>query len=65
MTICSVIYYHIIYYSDVITWRTLLGACRIHHNVEVAEIAAERALEFDSDNAAVYIMLGNMYPFFL
>ncbi|KAG7620768.1 Pentatricopeptide repeat [Arabidopsis suecica] len=40
---------------------TLLGACRVHKNVELAEFAAEKLLELDSRNAAGYVQLANIY----
>jgi len=40
---------------------TLLGACRVHKNVELAEFAAEKLLELDSRNAARYVQLANVY----
>ncbi|KAG0589139.1 hypothetical protein M758_2G248400 [Ceratodon purpureus] len=39
----------------------LLGACRIHGNITVAERAAESSLKLDPDNAAVYVVLSHMY----
>lgn len=41
-------------------WETLLGACRIHCNFGIAERAAERALQMDSQNAAVYVLFSNI-----
>lgn len=42
-------------------WGALLGACRIHGNVPVAERAAESSLKLDLDNAVVYVALSHMY----
>lgn len=42
-------------------WGALLGACRIHGNVLVAERAADSSLKLDPDNAAVYVVLAHMY----
>jgi hypothetical protein len=39
----------------------LLGACRIHGNVEMAECIAKRILEVEPDNAAGYVVLSNIY----
>jgi hypothetical protein len=33
-------------------WRALLGACRIHGNVEMREYIAKYSLEVDAENAA-------------
>ncbi|CAN5962980.1 unnamed protein product, partial [Sphagnum jensenii] len=39
----------------------LLGACRIHGNVEMAECIAKQILEMEPDNAAGYVVLSNIY----
>ncbi|KAH9536443.1 hypothetical protein CY35_17G109100 [Sphagnum magellanicum] len=39
----------------------LLGACRMHGNVEMAERVARRILEMEPDNAADYGLLSNIY----
>ncbi|KFK22255.1 hypothetical protein AALP_AAs66747U001000 [Arabis alpina] len=42
-------------------YGTLLGACRVHKNVELAEFASTKLLELDPRNAAGYVQLANMY----
>ncbi|XP_007039721.2 PREDICTED: pentatricopeptide repeat-containing protein At4g16835, mitochondrial [Theobroma cacao] len=42
-------------------YGTLLGACRIHKNLEMAEFAAENLLNLDPKNAAGYVQLANIY----
>lgn len=42
-------------------WGALLGACRIHKNIEVGEIAGERVLQLEPDNSGVYLILAEMY----
>ncbi|OAY57615.1 pentatricopeptide repeat-containing protein At3g46790, chloroplastic [Manihot esculenta] len=42
-------------------YGALLGACRIHNNIELAEEAAERLFVLDPDNAGRYIILAKMY----
>ncbi|CAN5953718.1 unnamed protein product [Sphagnum jensenii] len=42
-------------------WMALLGACRIHGNVGMAERVAKRILEMEPENAAVYVLLSNIY----
>ncbi|CAM6008822.1 unnamed protein product [Sphagnum balticum] len=42
-------------------WRALLGACRIHGNVEMGERVAKQVLELEPENAAGYVLLSNLY----
>lgn len=42
-------------------YGTLLGACRVHKNVEMAEFASKKLLELDPRNAAGYVQLANIY----
>ncbi|KAJ7964094.1 Pentatricopeptide repeat-containing protein [Quillaja saponaria] len=42
-------------------WGSLLGACRIHRNLELGRFAAERLLELEPHNASHYIILSNMH----
>ncbi|XP_022925426.1 pentatricopeptide repeat-containing protein At3g26782, mitochondrial-like isoform X1 [Cucurbita moschata] len=42
-------------------WGALLGACRIHSNVEMAEVAATNLLELDPENPGRYVLLYNIY----
>jgi pentatricopeptide repeat protein len=41
----------------VAAWIALLGACRIHGDVEMAERIAKQVLEMEPDNAAGYVLL--------
>lgn len=42
-------------------WGTLLGACRMHGNIELGKIAAEHLFNLDSQNAGKYVVLSNIY----
>ncbi|XP_076911910.1 pentatricopeptide repeat-containing protein At4g16835, mitochondrial-like [Bidens hawaiensis] len=42
-------------------YGTLLGACRVHKNLEVAEYAARSLLECDPSSAGGYVQLANVY----
>ncbi|XP_023914382.1 putative pentatricopeptide repeat-containing protein At3g15930 [Quercus suber] len=44
-----------------IVWSALLGACRVHKDVEMAEMAAKQILELEPENGAVYVLLCNIY----
>ncbi|OMO77445.1 hypothetical protein COLO4_25161 [Corchorus olitorius] len=42
-------------------WGALLSACRIHHNLEIGELATKNLLHLDTNHAGYYILLSNMY----
>lgn len=42
-------------------WQTLLGACRVHGNVELGEIAAEKIISIRPEYSATYVLLSNTY----
>lgn len=46
---------------DFVSWGSLLGACRIHQNVELGEIAAAKLFELDPSNCGYYVLLSNIY----
>ncbi|XP_031256596.1 pentatricopeptide repeat-containing protein At1g74630 [Pistacia vera] len=46
---------------NTIIWRTLLGACSIHGNVELAEQVKERLYELDPNNSGDHVLLSNIY----
>eukprot|EP01018_Ginkgo_biloba_P019473 Gb_00852 [translate_table: standard] len=46
---------------DAAVWVSLLGACRIHTNLELGERVAERLFELNPNNAAHYVLLSNLY----
>ena len=46
---------------DAVVWGALLGACRMHKNVEVAEIAAKKLMKIEPWNAGPYVLLSNIY----
>ncbi|XVF14301.1 hypothetical protein REPUB_Repub09cG0047000 [Reevesia pubescens] len=46
---------------NAIVWRTLLGACRIHGNVELGRRANERLLKMRRDQSGDYVLLSNIY----
>ncbi|TXG74315.1 hypothetical protein EZV62_002894 [Acer yangbiense] len=42
-------------------WGALLGACKIHENVELAEQACSRLLELEPENDGALVLLSNIY----
>ncbi|KAJ7970031.1 Pentatricopeptide repeat-containing protein, partial [Quillaja saponaria] len=46
---------------DVVVWRILLSACKLHGNVALAEIATNKLLELDPCNSGNYILSSNSY----
>lgn len=42
-------------------WGALLGACRIHNNIELGAYSAEKLFELDPKDAGYYILLSNLY----
>ncbi|CAL5042556.1 unnamed protein product [Urochloa decumbens] len=47
--------------QQVSAWSSFLGACRLHQNVRLGEIAAERLFELEPDEASHYVLLCNIY----
>lgn len=46
---------------DVIAWGSLLASCKVHKNVELAKVAAERLLLIEPENSGAYSALANVY----
>uniref|UniRef100_A0A0D3FW35 Pentatricopeptide repeat-containing protein n=3 Tax=Oryza TaxID=4527 RepID=A0A0D3FW35_9ORYZ len=46
---------------DAVLWASLLGACRLHKNIDMGEWAAGKLFELDPDNSGPYVLLSNMY----
>ncbi|XP_058099420.1 pentatricopeptide repeat-containing protein CRR2, chloroplastic [Magnolia sinica] len=42
-------------------WGSLLGACRIHGNIKLAERACQRLFELEPMNAGNYVLLADIY----
>ncbi|PIN17740.1 hypothetical protein CDL12_09585 [Handroanthus impetiginosus] len=49
------------YAPDAGIWGTLLGACRIHGNVELAEVASAHLFRLDPTNSGYYVLLSNLH----
>jgi pentatricopeptide repeat protein len=46
---------------DEVIWGSLLNACRIHRQLEMAELAIRKLLELDPNNTNYVLMLANVY----
>ncbi|KAL5549753.1 hypothetical protein UlMin_004984 [Ulmus minor] len=44
-----------------VVWRSLLSACRVAGNIELAKYAAEMAISTDPSDSGSYILLSNIY----
>ncbi|EXB66609.1 hypothetical protein L484_024905 [Morus notabilis] len=42
-------------------WGALLGACKLHCNIEIGELVASKLLEIEPQNAGNYVLLSNIY----
>ncbi|KHN32401.1 Pentatricopeptide repeat-containing protein [Glycine soja] len=46
---------------DVVLWQSLLGACKTHGNVEMAEKASRKLVEMGSNSCGDFVLLSNVY----
>uniref|UniRef100_A0A2N9FV30 Pentatricopeptide repeat-containing protein n=1 Tax=Fagus sylvatica TaxID=28930 RepID=A0A2N9FV30_FAGSY len=46
---------------DVVVWRILLSACKLHGNMVLAEIARNKLLELDPGNSGNYVLSSHAY----
>ncbi|XP_062081703.1 pentatricopeptide repeat-containing protein At3g56550 [Humulus lupulus] len=47
--------------NDPVLWRTLLGSCKIHKNVEIGEIAMRNLVQLRASNAGDCVLLATIY----
>ncbi|GLT77263.1 hypothetical protein SLA2020_488650 [Shorea laevis] len=46
---------------DLVLWQSLLGACQIYKDVEMAEIVSRRLVEMGSSSCGDFVLLSNIY----
>lgn len=42
-------------------WGSLLNSCKVHKNLELGELALEKLIELEPDDAGNYVILSNLY----
>lgn len=50
--------------ADAMSWKSLLGGCWIHKNLEIGKTAAENLLLLDPEDTASYVTMFNLYAAF-
>ncbi|KAL5819470.1 hypothetical protein ACOSQ3_023401 [Xanthoceras sorbifolium] len=46
---------------DIVVWGALLGACRIHGNVEIGKLILKQLLELEPNSSGLYVLLSNLF----
>lgn len=46
---------------NAVMWRSLLGAARVHGDVEIGEVALQKLVELEPETSGNYVLLSNMY----
>lgn len=46
---------------NAISWRALLGAARLHGNIEIGEVALKQLIQLEPETSGNYVLLSNMY----
>lgn len=46
---------------NAIVWRSLLGAAKVHGNLEMGEVALKKLLQLEPETSGNYVLLSNLY----
>ncbi|KAA8548693.1 hypothetical protein F0562_000377 [Nyssa sinensis] len=46
---------------NAVLWRSLLGAARVHGNLEIGEVALKHLIQLEPETSGNYVLLSNMY----
>lgn len=46
---------------DILIWKTLLGSCRLHGNLEIGKVASDNIKELSKNDTASYVLMSNLY----
>ncbi|XP_062010882.1 pentatricopeptide repeat-containing protein At2g22410, mitochondrial-like [Rosa rugosa] len=46
---------------DIVVWGAMLGACRIHGNVDLAKLILKQLLELEPHGSGLYVLLANIF----
>jgi pentatricopeptide repeat protein len=46
---------------DVLIWKTILASCKLHMNLDMGKLAADRLMELSERDPASYVLMSNIY----
>ena len=42
-------------------WKTLLASCKLHRNLDIGKLAADKLMELSERDSASYVLMSNLY----
>uniref|UniRef100_A0A0E0KLH0 Uncharacterized protein n=1 Tax=Oryza punctata TaxID=4537 RepID=A0A0E0KLH0_ORYPU len=49
------------YEPDALIWKTLLASCKLHRNLDIGKLAADRLMELSDRDSASYVLMSSIY----
>ncbi|KAF0912488.1 hypothetical protein E2562_014083 [Oryza meyeriana var. granulata] len=46
---------------DALIWKTVLASCKLHRNLDIGKLAAERLMELSDRDSASYVLMSSIY----